>query len=195
MKNLGLIFLSSFVFFTTSAQATEFGILGGINFFNPSLESEPGDASVTTSSTAGFVGGFSYKSSLALINVEIDALYDKKKLSSGTIDSTSNWLEIPVLARYVFFPFFNFGLGAYYSVGLGDVSVAGVTENYQSAGMNRSDFGLLGSIQMELPIAPQMTLIADLRYNYGLVELEENTAAASEKSRELQVMFGVSYEL
>ena len=195
MKNLGVwstIFFGAILFITPS-HANEWGVLGGINFANTSIKTEPGDGPVATSSNAGFIGGFSFKTSLTILTLEADALFVKKVVTEGVLSTGSNALEVPAFVRFTFFPFFNAGLGAYYSVGLGDIQRGVTTLSYGAAGRNKSNFGLNASLQMELPIAPRISLIGDLRYIFGLTE-ESAFANQSVKTRELQFLAGVSYE-
>ncbi len=171
---------------STSARA-DVGLLGGLSFYNYS--SSP---SVDSSSSAGLLLGLSYTSSLAAgPGLEIDALYDQRKYSSSNVTVTLPAIQIPVLVRMNLIPeVFDYGIGAYYAFGVGDVSTsAGTSSSYSAAGVSSSDFGLIGSLQVTIPIPGITKLIADGRYLFGLSN-SSSTAGVTAHTREMELFLG-----
>jgi hypothetical protein len=176
----GLILLCSLLA-TPAAHAIEVGVLGGLDFYNPSMS----NATVVSPSSA-IVGGAYFQTSFnALLDMDIGVMYAKKKAdytvlaATTTIDTSS--IQIPVILRTGFVPgsFVNVGAGAYYE-----------STGTPPAGFKSSDFGLVGSAQVRLPLAPLMKFVIDARYLYGLGEQSSNTATNTISNRSVQVLGG-----
>ncbi len=206
--------LACFVFFilaavNTNAHALEVGVEGGLNFWSaPTTFSvtAPATATNANSPSAEFMGGaFASFGIMPLFDLEAGIYYANKKntqtsnitvsgstTSTVSVNTASSYL-FPVLLRTNFLPFVNAGAGVYYEAGTGNVTSNGVSESYSAAGLKQSDFGLLVSGQVKLPIAPLIHVLLDARYLLGLTEQSTNSASYSTKNRYVQLMGGVTF--
>jgi hypothetical protein len=123
----------------------------------------------------------------------------------GSLYTTFNYLQIPVVARYEFFPFFSAGGGIYYDKGLGstvtniaipNTNTSSVTAPFSKTGSAHGDFGLIFNARGTYPIIPGITAIGDLRYLVGLVDIsDDGNPDDVAHIRELQLLAGVSFNL
>jgi outer membrane protein W len=179
------------------AENITLDVLGGVGFSNPSIKSAGIDAD--KSSKAAFIGGlganYFFDSSFS---VELDALYAQRAFTvKGTPDAEYklNTIQIPVLARYWILPSnLSVGVGGYYAETIGDGKVNDVSFKPGDLGLNRPDFGLIGSIQGRYAVAANVQVLLDARYNFGLVNQNvQNDDNNSYKTRDLTLLAGVGY--
>ncbi len=183
------------------AQALEVGALGGLNFWGYGFAPPSGTTAPTTKTTGSLAfGGFVRVGMNPLLDLELDLIYAKKKNAytsgAGTnVFETSSYM-VPVLVRSSFIPgnFINVGAGAYYEIGTSNgVTVNGVNGAYSDAGVKSHDIGLIGSVQMSLPVMPLVRFLIDGRYLHGLSEQQNDTATnGSYKNRSIQAFAGIS---
>jgi len=212
MKFLGtLIAVTAFVVSGQRASAGEFGVLGGLSIFQPSMSYVSTSETVVTKGSTSSAFGVFYVSPLSLMfNLEIDALYVSKKaefvyagLLSADETFSYNAIQIPVILRASILPMglLSVGAGAYYEIGMGSITdtdnVAGTsgTESYSTAGIKNNDFGLLGTVKVQIPIMPRTRILIDARYLYGLSEMSTAPSSYSIKDRYLQVFAGLGFYL
>lgn len=202
---LGVI-LSLGMIQTQAAQAFELGVLGGLHFTN--IEVSPAPASTTYSSTGSpAFGAFIETSMVPLIGFELGAFYVPRKYKSSVsttkTDATVSLtqFQIPALIRLHLIPFLSFAAGGYYAHSLGDVHVEGTAgttpinqdQTYDVSNLSQNEFGILGSVRLEIPILPLFNIMFDARYLRELKNL--NTAANSDttKLHGTQFLAGASF--
>jgi hypothetical protein len=182
-------------------------LLGGYNVYNkPSMKvADPPDL---LNSKASFQGGLGAVLGInSMFGVATDLIYTRRALSvrdegqSSIISMTR--LEIPVQAQ-LSLGMFNASAGFYYALGLGDLREnSGGQENsfsYKELAMKRSDLGLAAGMGVTLPVG-KISLLAKLRYNFGLLNAYTSDAAAdsnlganaSWKNRYFDVLIGLSF--
>ncbi len=140
--------------------------------------------------------------------IEVGGLYVTRKIDftgeSSPQTQQGSGIQIPVLLRYNFNRFISFGAGGYYTRFIGNLSETsdstGVTANasYSANGLNDSEFGLVGSLAIHVPITYTMDLTVDGRYLYGLTNLVSDSAItgeSSEKYRDFQALIGLTFHL
>ena len=198
------LLLSLICLFGISAQAYQFGILGGMN-----MDSQSSSVG-TTSSGTGYQGGIFLSQHFApLLSLDVGLNYQtlQSKIALGisgqsvTLTYKSTRLQVPVILRCSFAPFLNFGLGGYYAMGIGNFEidssnqaiVANSTGSYDSQGVKKTDYGALGSLQLNFPIGTSTHFIIDGRYLLGLAELSSNPSQSSIKNREIDVLAGFGF--
>lgn len=188
-----------------NACAVTLSGVGLANFTNPTFS--------TTSTTGlglsgGATAGFGLLASSELMPgfvLEIGALWVPRKFSnddsSGQSLSTTNakWLEVPLLLRFTGLPLVSIGIGPYYAHGLGNVVISqpatpDTSVDYSAVGQTQNDFGLEGSVGARIPVVPQIGIVADLRYLFGLINQSslDNTTV---HYRSLELLFGISIDI
>jgi hypothetical protein len=181
----------------------EVGILSGVGLNFPSLGSN--FVMTTASSQVGFTGGaFAAYHLSPELTIELDAVYAYQAYNLVTTISTvsittsvaKSVLELPLFIRGWIFSRLGIGVGPYGAFGIGSYTVAGVSEDYPTYQKNRSEFGIAGSIQGRLPVAEEANLLLDVRYLYGLTDLNnDGNPGDSIKDRQLEILAGISFSL
>jgi hypothetical protein len=118
---------------------------------------------------------------------ELGAFYSLRKFGmtvSGTdFDMSAYYAEVPVLVRYWLGRYIGLGAGGYVASGVGDMRVAtgGVSaiSTFGDNSFKRVDYGLVGSLQIDIPMGSSAGLIFDGRYQYGLANVLDGAAAGS----------------
>lgn len=119
-------------------------------------------------------------------SAETGLLYVTRSIANGTFTSMASALQVPLLARYdVISDLVSVGLGGYYAYGIGQVGTDGqdgVTRyvGYDTAGIHRIDYGIVASVGGSYPVADEVDIMADVRYNYGLAR--ESTSGVYDPS-------------
>jgi hypothetical protein len=107
-------------------------------------------------------------------------------------------IEIPLVLRFDLLPLVAVGAGGYFALGMGDATITtgalSVSSTYESLGVGKTDYGLLGTVSVALPLLPFLKVLVDVRYLYGLANMA--TASGSSFSmRDWQFMGGVRLAL
>jgi hypothetical protein len=109
---------------------------------------------------------------------------------------SSRYLMIPLLLRWGLLETFTIGAGGYYASALGDLSLSqgsiSVDIPYSNLSLSKSDFGLVGSARLKLPLAPTLSILADGRYLLGLSDVNE-ISSQSFKWRDMQFLLGLAF--
>lgn len=211
---VGLTFVSALALSASNSFAHELGVLGGLNFSSMSIDPSPKDRDLS-GRTLGVFGLSSHFDLGSDFGIEVDVLNSRFGMSQdlsflgvkGVANTDFNYLSIPVLVRYQVIPqFLRIGVGGYYSIGLGDISVHGDgvdpftgevkkgsnSVSYKTLGFNKYDYGLVGSLQGSVPVTSNVSLIADARYNLGLANLIDSKTE-SVHWRNFSVLVGANY--
>jgi hypothetical protein len=179
----------------------EVGVLGGIGLNFPSL----GNSSSSSSAQLGFSGGgFAAYHIDPQLSLELDALYAYQSSTQVTTLSqisvstsiSKSVLEVPVFLRYWFVPQFGVGVGPYAAFGMGNYTVAGVSEDYTTYQKNRAEFGVAASVEGRLPVGREANALLDVRYLQGLTNLDtDGLSSDSVTDRQLEILAGISFSL
>lgn len=188
-----------------------FGARGAFNLGTWALPSYPAGASAAFQS--GFGGhvsaGYDF---LDWVGVEIGAGFMQRNGGfSGTILGVAfngsfgtSHLFFPVQAAFTPIKYLKLLVGAYYSLGVGNVSTTitvpslpsttNTSSSYTGANMSASDIGLIGTVRGMYPILPMLSIVADVRYALGLLNV--STAAGTSSSyRNLEFLAGAQFNL
>ena len=181
---------------------TELGVLGGLNLGMNSFSTTAPGVTITTGSVSSFMFGAALHHTLQdSFGIEIDALYQKRGISvtgsgggvSVTRNITVNYLTLPVMARFEVVPqYVRLGVGGYASLAISDVSVGDVSATRAASNWSSTDFGLIGSVRGSYPVAPNVDLVADVRYMFGFTDVD-TTAENDSKLRDFSILAGASY--
>ena len=199
----------------TSAQAFSLAVVGIDSITSQRVSSSSfsvSGVSVTSASQADSGLGFGALAGISVapfIEFETGGLYVSRKYKSvlttlGTPTTNSysqHALEIPLLLRVNLIPFVSVGAGAYYAIGMGDVSdnngTKTTTGSYSSFGLKSNDLGLQVSAAVHFPIMIATSLILDARYSYGLTDVNNNpsqtTPAITIKYCAIDVLLGLQF--
>lgn len=134
---------------------------------------------------------------------------------------TFNYIQIPLLARFYFQEMFSFGFGGYVAEAFGNIGSTSVIGNsglagsnlsssipYQTAGISKTDYGLIFSLGAKIPLpGASFSIVGDARYNLGLANISNsgtnsgltsvNSANApdSNKWHDIELSVGVSFPI
>ncbi len=151
---------------------------------------------------AGVVGAMAIMDGL---DVETGFLYvqNKFKLNStasnvpvlGTVATTStvtvNQMQFPVLVRYEVIDGLRIGMGGYLGRYFGSVSTSSSittgtttttsksTTSFATNKVDQTDYGLSAALNYQYFVSSGLSILADVRYNYGLKNLTTSTATNS----------------
>jgi hypothetical protein len=206
---LKLLFLSivsvlSLVFFSlTTANAADFGLLGGLTFSKPSVK-VAGATDTTTSINGSTYGAYLVFGLTRGLDFEVEGLYQTSKFTTAAIQSNPSYttqlqsVTVPVLFRIDLTRYFNIGVGGYYSEGVGNVqtNTGGIVtpSSYADDGLAKTDYGAVGSVQILLPISYRTALVLEGKYFYGIKNLDL-TSSDEFKTRTLNAMAGLNFIL
>ncbi len=129
----------------------KFGILGLSNSTSyiekTSTESATSAAMATTGFglQIGYSGSGSWGWDLGLLQVS-------RKFGEAGTEVTMNFIEVPVMARYTFFQYFNLGFGLYYASTQGEVDIAGTKSTYEALQLESSDLGAVVALGAKIPL-------------------------------------------
>lgn len=92
-------------------------------------------------------------------------------------NSKAAFIEFPVTYNYWIHPLLGFGFGIYGAYGLGSVQLANQSMTFDAAYLNRWDYGVHGSVKINLPLAMPEGMHVHLEYKYqkGLAEMSTET--------------------
>lgn len=197
-------------------------IVGAAQSSDVSISNQPTTATVsgvpitniatTTKPKLGFGGGLLFDTMMASrLGLELGVLYGARKTESITsytalgvntsTDSISEarFVQLPLLARLWLHPMLSVGAGGYYAQGVGQVSnknqSTGATtkESFQDAGLKKTDYGILGSVQLRLRLSMAATLLLDGRYTQGLANVSATSDGTVKKFHEVQGLVGFAF--
>jgi hypothetical protein len=182
-----------------SFASDEIGVLGGLNFWLPA-ETHPG-VNFSSSAEGDATFGSYYRTDL-LDGFDFETgFFSVKKHDiltlNGTdqIEKTASYV-LPLLIRTNFVPgnFLSIAAGPYFEAGTSaGISMDGVSYTYASQGLKHTDFGVMGSIQLAIPITEEINFLLDGRYLLGFIEQRLDTTQRTLKNRHIQILGGFSF--
>ena len=180
----GVLALSSLAAPQTAHALVDFGIKGGVGISTYSVDA----STVSASSAFGYLAGLGIDFNLLPVGILVDVLYAHRSVDMtlpvvGKQTSSINQLYIPVQADFSLGPIFISG-GAYYGLGIGDATIGGSSVSYASAGLKKSDWGLVLGLGAKV-----MSFSVEARYNLGLANVSD-TSGVSSKTRSFDVLLG-----
>ncbi len=183
MKNSIKILTLSLALSSTASFAVpflpEFGVKGGVGISSVSISGTATDYS----SSFGYLLGGAGSVNLGLVGLDLDVLYARRSWDAGTSAVHTNQLYVPLQLDYGVGPAI-LTAGGYYSMLLGNVSVAGASITPAAAYLNKADMGLVFGVGAKL-----FGFSAELRYNLGLKNLS-TLSGVSAKARHIDLLVG-----
>lgn len=197
-----LVVLVSTYSMSSFADTIELTVLGGMNAASEKLTingAEYPNESKTGIAAAAFVG-FSVVPQMLML--ESGLQYQKESFGFTALATTTKMtrLQIPLLVRFVGLPIVSFGVGGYYEMALGDITMestaGGATQSfsYDTLGYKTTNYGILLDARAGFDVAPLIKVVLDLRYNIGLAN-RSSLALTELKTNALQALAGVSFGL
>lgn len=183
------------------AFAFEMNVLGGMNYAAPSEFILGVDQGWTGSSAGTFGINASLPLFSGLLSIETGAFWvatASERTESGVpLLRKAEWIQAPLLLHYHFDGSMSLGAGGYaaFSRGMVATTTLGSTLNqpYDTAQIQREDFGLIFDLRARFHLTPGLHLILDARYQHGLRDLSTLTTK-SLSTRSIQVLAGMGYE-
>jgi hypothetical protein len=199
---LQLVVVLALVFGAQAAHAgpMHFSVFGD-GAYSKETVAVTGIPSVSSNTKLGFGGGAQVEFGLGpMAGLEVGAVYlgrktDISPLNPAFGELTYHYLQVPVQVRIWLNHFITVGVGGYYAMALGDITDAnGNTATYSTAGLKKSDLGLIGSLGFNVPLAPTTSLMAEGRYAMGLQDINDPAVAgASTKWTDIQMLVGLRF--
>lgn len=201
-----ILVFTAVTIFPAVAQAFELGVLGGLHYTHVAIDPTAAGVKYLSKGAPSF-GVYIETSMTPLMGFELGAFYVPRKYQA-TLDSTNTdvtttitQFQIPALIRFHLIPLLSFGVGGYYAHSLGDIHTEGksfnipVTQNasYDSQFLSENEFGVLGSVRLEVPILPLMSVMADVRYLRELKNLNTSATSTHIKFHGAQMLVGASF--
>jgi hypothetical protein len=163
-----------------------------------------------TNSTTGSQPGFSLGigASIAIrfneyIDLEASLIYMPRNFTRSSPGTDSlryslATLQYPVVAKYWFSENTAVGMGAYYTISLGNMIE---TQNfisrvlgYNDAKLNNADFGGTALVYYQKPFNDNMSFIGQARILWGITNIDLSQKG-SMYNRDLQLMAGIAYRI
>lgn len=194
MKKLAFVLFVGLSFATTTNAQIKFGVKAGANFANVN-----GDNVGSTSTLVGFNGGVFVGLGLAdHLSLQPELVYSMqgfKQDDNGTTATQSlNYLNIPVLLKY------RFPMGLFIETGpqIGFLMSAKAKESGVSiddkSGLKSTDFSWAIGAGFHIPTTQ---LAVDVRYNFGLANIvdDSNSGGSSSSVKNGVFQVGLMYTL
>ncbi|MGK5089751.1 outer membrane beta-barrel protein [Bdellovibrionota bacterium FG-2] len=159
------LLLMAFCFVNSSSHAAELTVLGGISRSTPEFVPASLTFKGRNSYGGGALLGIRFK---RFFGLEVGGLYVNRKYGDSAGDICFNTLQLPALLRFRLLPMLSFGVGGYYTMGIGNVTFGTATSTFADAALKKSDYGVVGDARLRLPLVPTLGFIVDFRYLYGL---------------------------
>lgn len=191
-----------FTQFIPQAHAmVDVGLLGGLGISKPS--GSTGSVAQLSSGEAFGGGAFLQLTPGAIpLAVEFDTMVMPRawKATGNAITQELEYttFQLAALARYTGFPFVTIGAGMYGTWALGNltskINGQATFVSLASAGLEGSDYGLIGSITGMLPLTSVVSIGLDLRHLHGLKDVALGTNADL-KASDFQTLFRLQFSL
>jgi hypothetical protein len=182
----------------TKATAFEIAAVGSLNLTSPNETQIVSTGTYASQMTIGFGALAGFEMTRAFL-FEIGAIYQPRAFNNGFQNLSFTMLEIPFVIRFNPLPIVSFAAGGYVAYGLGNYSAQTVgaptsqSIDYGASGYNRVDWGLVASVAANIPLWPDFSLLFDLRYYFGLQNLDANSEVGSLLFRDAQLLAGLRY--
>lgn len=186
------------------ATAFELSVVGATNFANPAIDVGGVTATGYNAKPAfggGVLVGFSM---LPALEWEIGALYVgrhyKYPTSNGQAEDSYYSYEVPLIFRLTALQYINIGAGAYVAVPSGEDTYTltptggtGTSTSQTASSSFKTDYGLVASLAVKIPLNMAVSFLIDGRYYYG-VSNASKIAGETLKFRDAQALFGLNFE-
>ncbi len=178
--------------------------VGTLDFSNASISTAAANVNTSLGTSVGF-GFLASTSVIPMFSLELGALYVPRKVnindSNGNNLSTTKapYLEIPLLLRFTALPIVSIGAGPYYAHSAGSLTVsapnvADTSPSFSDQGVATSDFGVEASVAASFPILPMLSVMGDLRYLWGLTNLD-SSGVTTNHARDVEFLVGLTLSL
>jgi hypothetical protein len=124
---------------------------------------------------------FALELGLLYLPMEATTTFGATANSSGDGTFTEKWdqtyLQIPLILKYYVFTWMSAGLGAYYSLPMGNLTESGTNNTGVSLSSvngtygSTPDYGLMATVGLRIPIDDLLWIFLDWRYQYGLANI------------------------
>ncbi len=196
----GLVSLNSYAS-SFSMSIVGAGDLSTLNVSNAPTSMTVNGVSVTNVSSSnkskmGLGGGVLFDSMFSsAAGLEFGGLYITRKIetttsftalgvnSSTTSTDNTHFLQIPVLLRVYLNQALSIGAGGYIAEGLSGVD----------SDLKKSDYGLVASLGIHVPLGSSSAFLIDGRYNYGLKNVDNSSYGMTQKYRDVQFLAGLTF--
>jgi Outer membrane protein beta-barrel domain len=201
MKRVTTIVAALVFFFLVNSASAQFGILGGLNLANASVDPLP--TGLSTGTLSGFGGGIVLSSSFVEgFGLNIEGLYLQKGTTLtaqgiGDYKLKANYIEVPVMLTYTFSmqtssvgPYIMAGPSFGYRLSAKEVAPDGTETDFKD-NTKSTDVGATFGAGVKLPVNP-ITIFLEARYTIGFTNINntpnDNTTI---KTKGIQIFVGI----
>jgi hypothetical protein len=185
----------------SSAQAFNLSVFAGVDFTNYQYSSPPAGLTQTehVGLAFGTLAGFEINELFEIETGLIFALKQPEETLPGSASQTAalRAFELPVLGRYNPIPWISLGAGLYYTEGFDPVNTSVSTfasgePGYADTNTSKVDYGVIGSVQFRQVLSYEFRALLDVRYLYGLNNVDQQSVSGPRYFRDLQLVLGIS---
>ncbi len=196
MRTIKLLCITLGFIYGTHSLGFDIAAVGVIDSASPSIDSAGTPAATESKFGIGFgvlasvysIPAFTIESGL----ISLTRNYALSSLPAETV-SMKMW-QVPVLLRFDLLPIVAVGIGGYLAFASGEITKTLViidrTETYDANSLGKTDYGLMASASLALPILPTLKILVDARYMMGLANLS-TVSGSSFKFKDLQLLAGI----
>ena len=118
--------------------------------------------------------------------------------ANPTLLSSFRTIQIPLTLRYQFAQFLSLGTGGYLAQGFSRIQSRSSRSSttgeagYDERFINKFDYGVVDSLRLGVPLAPELLLVLDTRYNVGLKDVNTSPSFGPKYWREVQFLIGLT---
>jgi hypothetical protein len=169
MKSLILVFVF-FCSFQLSAQSLDLGIKGGINYASIS--------DIAADGKLGFTGGVFAGARFNTLGLQVEILFSQQGGRFNQSDIETDYVLVPVLAKFHFLRIFNIQFGPQFSYLLNESNI-----------LESEKVDISGAVGVGLSLGSRFR--ADARYNFGFTDVVFERASG--KNRFISLALGYSF--
>ncbi len=179
-----------------STQAHAFGLSVVGSFNATSVSTNPANSNLSGGTGFGY-GALAQYNLIPTFDLEVGALstpvaFSQKVPGSSDIETSSHYLQIPVMVRFTLLPIISAGAGLYYAFPVSKTKTVGPTGTTEADA--KSDFGGTLSIALRFPLLPTLGITVDGRYYFGWKDVS-STAGVSAKNQSTQILTGLNFSI
>ncbi|MGZ6370474.1 MAG: hypothetical protein ACXWPM_06980 [Bdellovibrionota bacterium] len=180
-KTLSALLLAIFLTCLTPSQAHAFGFdvsaVGAGTYSSGIVTPAPGSMTAGFGYGAGGLVGFSF---IPILGIQSGALWLNHSFTLNGVSNSYNYLNIPFMARLMFFSIFSIEAGGYYGILLNGTPTA------------NNDIGLMGGASVFIPLGvPFIKIRISAYYEYGLTNIAPSGSTIA--SRNIDLLAGLGF--
>jgi hypothetical protein len=171
LLSLSAVFLWGFFGSIRDCHAIALTLLGGYALpgatFIPAAGGAPAPFGLTFAALVDF-------QLIPSIHLETGGVYGPRGFTQSGVVTTFTTVQIPLVVRLYVVPSISFGLGGYFSHGIGTYTVGTLPVAYGFTTYGADDSGAIVSASLKVKLISIFGLVVDARYLYGLQNVNKS---------------------